>query len=181
MNAALTGERANSAGRGAGLAVPPEARPFQGARAGLVSRSLASVVDFALVALILLAGYLGVAALRFLWNSRTFSFPTLPSGLLLVLGGSVATAYFTGSWLTTGRTYGGHLLGLRVLGPHGRPLRLGGALVRAVLCTTFPIGLLWVAVSRENRSMHDVLLRTSVVYDWHPAVPDRRPGTAQSV
>lgn len=166
------------AGRGDGVAVPSAARPFQGTRAGLVSRLLANAVDFVLVALILLAGYLGVAALRFLWSSQTFVFPTLPSGLLLALGAVVTTAYLTGSWLTTGRTYGDHLLGLRLLGPQGRPPRLGGSLLRAVLCTAFPIGLLWVAVSRENRSMHDVLLRTSVIYDWHPALPDR-PGTAQ--
>jgi hypothetical protein len=30
----------------------------------------------------------------------------------------------------------------------------------------FPIGLLWVAVSRENRSAQDLALRTSVIYDW---------------
>jgi hypothetical protein len=34
-----------------------------------------------------------------------------------------------------------------------------------VVCTIFPIGLLWVLVSQENRSVQDVLLRTSVVYD----------------
>jgi hypothetical protein len=33
----------------------------------------------------------------------------------------------------------------------------------------FPIGLLWTAVSRENRSLADLLLRTSVVYDWQAA------------
>jgi hypothetical protein len=33
-----------------------------------------------------------------------------------------------------------------------------------VLCTLFPIGLLWVLVSRENRSVQDLMLRTSVVY-----------------
>ena len=30
----------------------------------------------------------------------------------------------------------------------------------------FPVVLFWVVVSRENRSLPDVLLRTSVVYDW---------------
>lgn len=30
----------------------------------------------------------------------------------------------------------------------------------------FTIGLLWVAVSRENRSAQDLALRTSVIYDW---------------
>jgi hypothetical protein len=34
-----------------------------------------------------------------------------------------------------------------------------------VLCTLFPIGLVWVLVSGENRSVQDLLLRTSALYD----------------
>jgi hypothetical protein len=47
-----------------------------------------------------------------------------------------------------------------------------------VLCVLFPILLFWVVLSRENRSVQDVLLRTSVVYDWsvHPP-PARGRGT----
>jgi hypothetical protein len=29
-----------------------------------------------------------------------------------------------------------------------------------------PVVLFWVIISRENRSGADILLRTSVVYDW---------------
>jgi hypothetical protein len=36
--------------------------------------------------------------------------------------------------------------------------------VRAVLCVIFPVGLLWVLVSQENRSAQDLVLRTSVIY-----------------
>ena len=38
--------------------------------------------------------------------------------------------------------------------------------MRAALCVVFPIGLAWVVVSRQNRSLQDTVLRTSVVYDW---------------
>ena len=31
---------------------------------------------------------------------------------------------------------------------------------------SLPVVLFWVIISRENRSAADVLLRTSVVYDW---------------
>ena len=63
-----------------------------------------------------------------------------------------------------GGTYGDRLLGLRV--SHDRGGRLGPvrSTARAVLCTIFPIGLLWVLVSKENRSVRDVLLRSSVAY-----------------
>ncbi|MGZ4651200.1 MAG: RDD family protein [Kineosporiaceae bacterium] len=162
-----------------GSVVPAPARPVQGRRAGVVTRVLADTVDAAVVAAILVAGYLGVSATLFLWQSWAFSFPTPSFLLMLVLGGIVAVLYLTASWATTGRSYGKHLLGLRVVGPFGR-LRVAGAFLRAVLCVLVPIGVLWVAVSRENRSLQDVVLRTSVVYDWlggdEPPSPAQRSG-----
>ena len=147
-------------------AIPPAARVLQGRRAGLVTRLLANTVDFCIAALIVAAGYAGVAALRFLWSSRTFTFPAPGFGLLVIAGSVVMVLYLTACWTASGRTYGDHLLGLRVVGWHGRRLRPVGALLRAVLCVVFPIGLFWIALSRENRSVQDVLLRSSVVYDW---------------
>jgi hypothetical protein len=41
-----------------------------------------------------------------------------------------------------------------------------GAALRSAFCVLFPIGLFWVAVSGANRSVQDVVLRSSVVYDW---------------
>jgi hypothetical protein len=41
-----------------------------------------------------------------------------------------------------------------------------GALVRAAFCVVFAVGLFWVLISGANRSVQDVVLRTSVVYDW---------------
>jgi uncharacterized RDD family membrane protein YckC len=64
-----------------------------------------------------------------------------------------------------GGTYGDRLLGLRVTDGRGARLGWGRCTARALLCTGFPIGLVWVLVSKENRSVQDVLLRTSVVYD----------------
>jgi hypothetical protein len=148
-----------------GSIVPAHALPLQGRRAGIVTRVLADTVDAAVVAGFLTLGYVGVAAIRFLWRSWAFTWPTPSFLLVLVLGGITAVLYLTATWGTTGRSYGKHLLGLRVLGPFGR-LRLGGAFVRAVLCVVFPIGVGWVIVSRRNRSLQDVVLRTSVVYDW---------------
>jgi uncharacterized RDD family membrane protein YckC len=147
-------------------AIPPAARVLQGRRAGLVTRLLANTVDFIVVSVIVAGGYAGVAALRFLWNSRTFTFPAPGFGVLVIAGGVVMMLYLAACWTATGRTFGDHLLGLRVVGWGGRRLRPVGALLRAVLCVVFPIGLFWVALSRENRSVQDALLRSSVVYDW---------------
>lgn len=163
-----------------GSIVPAEALPLQGRRAGIVTRVLADTVDAAVVVGVLALGYLGFSAVRFLWRSWAFTFPTPSFLLMLVLGGITAVLYLTATWGTTGRSYGKHLLGLRVVGPFGR-LRLGGALVRSTLCVLFPIGVGWVIMSRANRSLQDVVLRTSVVYDWlggdqapSPSPPQRR-------
>ena len=153
--------------------IPSVAQPLQGESAGLVSRLLASTVDFCIIVVALAATYLGVAALRFLWNSRSFTFPTISLGVLLVVYSVFLGLYLAVSWIMTGRTFGDHLLGLRVIATRGRSLPPGRALARAVLCVVFPVGLFWVAASRRNRSVQDLLVASSVVYDWLSAPPAR--------
>lgn len=146
--------------------VPVEARPYQGQRAGVVSRVIASSIDFGVVVSILLAGYVGWSALLFLLDPTSFSFPTFKPIWALVAYGIVLFLYLTTFWATTGRTYGAHVMGLRVVNFRGERVRLIGAVVRSGFCTVFPIGLFWCAVSKQNRSVQDVVLRTSVIYDW---------------
>jgi uncharacterized RDD family membrane protein YckC len=146
------------------VAAGPRAK-VRAARAGLVTRSLANVADLVVVALLVVGGYAAVAATRFLWRPATFTFPAPAPATLLLVGLYVLAVYFAVTWRVVGGTYGNRLLGLRVADDHGRRLGWGRCAVRALLCTILPIGLLWVLVSRENRSLQDVLLRTSVVYD----------------
>lgn len=147
--------------------LPRDARPYQGRRAGLVTRMVAAGLDGVVVILFLLVGYAAVAVLLFILDPRGFSFPEL--GLLFSMTTVLLAlvVYQTLAWRLTGRTYGGRVMGLRVVDRGGQRLRWAGSFVRALLSVGFPIGILWVAVSRENRSVQDVLLRTSVVYDWH--------------
>ena len=157
--------------------VPREARRYQGARAGLVTRSLAGALDALVVLVLVLAAYLGLNALRFVVDPTRFQFTG--SSFLLTVTFSLGTAvlYLTVCWAATGRTYGCHVMGLRVVGRRGRRVGVPVAFVRALLCTFVPIGLVWCVVSRSRSSLQDVLLRTSVVYDWMPA-PDRTPRPA---
>ncbi len=46
--------------------------------------------------------------------------------------------------------------------------------MRSAFCTVFPFGLLWVIPSGANRSVQDVVLRTSVIYDWVISIPGFR-------
>ena len=76
------------------------------------------------------------------------------------------TAWKSQVFATSGRTVGARVMGLRVVGRRGTRVRWAPALLRAVFCAAFPIGLFWCAVSRESRSVQDVVLRTSVIHDW---------------
>jgi uncharacterized RDD family membrane protein YckC len=148
------------------LAAEPSTRPpVRGLRAGFVTRVCAAVTDVGLVLLALLAGYAGVAGLRFLTDPTGFSPSTPPYGAVLIAAGVLLGSYWTMMWALSGRSYGDQLLGLRVVGPGGRRLHWSHAAARAVLCTVFPLGLLWVLLSPRNRSVQDVVLRTAVVYD----------------
>jgi uncharacterized RDD family membrane protein YckC len=157
--------------RTAAPAAPPPAgrEEIQRRRAGFVTRLLANVVDVAVVVLLLAGGYVAVAAARFLLHPTGFALPAPPAQAVLLTGLCLQAGYFALTWAVVGGTYGDRLLGLRVVGPGGGRPPWGLAAVRAALCTVVPIGLLWVLVSRENRSVQDLLLRTSVVYDWSAA------------
>jgi uncharacterized RDD family membrane protein YckC len=138
---------------------------ISGRRAGFVTRALASAADLVVVVLLLAGGYAAVAAARFVLHPVTFQFPSPGAGTLLLLGLCAQALYFGITWTVVGGTYGDRLMGLRVVGTGHRRLHWGRSAVRAALCTLFPIGLLWALVSRENRSVQDLLVRTSVVYD----------------
>jgi len=152
--------------------VPAEARHLQGRRAGLVSRLVANLYDLGVVLLVLVATYVGWCAILLLWHRRRFTFPTPSFAQAFLVGCLIQILYFTITWATSGRTYGDRFMGLRVVGPLGR-VRAGVAFVRAVFCCLVPIGLLWAGVSRQNRSVQDLVLRTSVLYEWldHPVEP----------
>jgi uncharacterized RDD family membrane protein YckC len=146
--------------------LPREARPYQGKRAGVVTRVAAAAIDSILAGAALGLAYLGLAGLLFVLDPRNFRFPDTSLLLSVASWLVILAVYLTIAWWAGGRTYGNLVMGLRVVAYTGRKLGFTGALLRAVLYVIFPVGLLWCAVSRENRSVQDVVLRTSVVYDW---------------
>jgi len=148
--------------------VAAQARGSQGQRAGVVTRVAASVVDFLLVILAICLIYGGIALATFIIRPSSFHWPKNISWSVPVVYFVLLTAYLSFSWAGTGRTYGAALLGVRVVNYKGVTMRLPGAILRALLCVVFPIGLLWVAVSSANRSVADLVFRTSVIYDWSP-------------
>ena len=148
--------------------IPVAARAYQGRRAGVISRVVASAVDLCVVIAIVAVLYGIISGVVFLLHPRSFSFPAGLGWSIPTVSSVVAVPYLVASWCTTGRTYGDALLGLRVVSNDGKRLNLVVAVLRALAYVIFPIGLGWVAVSRENRSVQDIVLGTSVVYDWAP-------------
>jgi uncharacterized RDD family membrane protein YckC len=145
---------------------PGVAEALQGRRAGVVSRFLADAVDFGVILAIVLAGYLVKVVIRFMLSPRTFTWPAPRPLLMFWIGWIVLVFYLASAWSGTGRTLGKQLLGLRVVDHRGERLRFGVALLRALFCAALPFTLFWCAISSANRDVADIILRTSVVYDW---------------
>ena len=160
--------------------IPPRARAFQGLRAGVVSRTAAGAIDYAIITSITLGSYVVVAVVLFLFNPAGYRLPTWPFWYFLVIGFSLMVAYLALAFGTRGRTVGDRVMGLRVVGRSGKRMWWGVALLRAAFCTAVPIGLWWCAISRENRSVQDLVLRTSVIHEWPVPVQPLSPVDASS-
>ena len=146
--------------------MPRDARAFQGERAGLVSRGIAASIDLAVVVAVMAVMYAGWAGFLLVVSPRNFTFPDAPVLLSFTAVVIVGTVYLAAGWAITGRSYGQQVMGLRVTGPRGRHLSIFVAMLRALACILVPAGLLWIPISRDNRSVQDLLFGTTVVYDW---------------
>ena len=164
-----------SAAEGAPSAVPREARAYQGHRAGMVTRAIAATVDALVVLLVVTAGLVCVNAFVFLLDPRGFRAVGSSQEALVAVALTTAVVYLAASWAMVGRSYGCHLMGLRIVDRRGRSPRMTMALLRAILCVFFPLGLAWCGIVRSRKSVQDLLLGTTVVYDW---MPDHRPRRA---
>jgi uncharacterized RDD family membrane protein YckC len=138
--------------------------------AGVVTRVLAAAVDAVAIALLAVALDLAAAGVRFVWSPVDFRWPrpAVVSSVAILL--AIGVLYLTVAWAMTGRTYGGRLVGLRVLSMSRELLGWSRSFLRALTCVIWPVGLLWSGISRTRSSLQDIVFRTVVVYDAHPYV-----------
>jgi len=133
------------------------------APAGVVRRALAAVIDLLIVIGTLYALEAGVAL------SVVGAWPgSVDHGVAAVVRECaislvVAVAYSAECWSRSGRTAGAAVLGLRVMDRDGFPLRPGEAVLRAVACVVFPVGLLSAAVDTRRRSLQDMAFGSRVI------------------
>ena len=155
--------------------VPKDARPYQGHRAGFFSRALAAIIDLVFVIAVVFGINLVIALVRLIIERVQGA--TLPQfGWSVAIGVLLLWLAWTYTWGSTGRSLGMHIMGLKIVGYSGHRVRLPVAALRSAFCLFFPIGLIWVIFSPANRSLQDVVLRTSVVYDWVTELPTIRSG-----
>jgi uncharacterized RDD family membrane protein YckC len=142
-----------------------------------VSRFLADAIDLMVVLAALVAIEFAVAAIRFLIRPRAFTWSELSLLNHATIGWILLIAYLTIGWANTGRTLGKTVLGLRVVDAGGKRLALWRAFLRAMLYAALPIGLFWCAVSARSASLQDLVVRTTVLYDWEPRLPAEHDGS----
>ena len=147
----------------------PVRRSVSGHYAGAVSRAAAATIDSLLITGLYT---LGVAGLTFLVEMFTSWSPTGDRSTPLGIAAFAiwAFSYVFVSLAVTGRTIGKGLAGLRVVRADGTAPGVRTMFVRTLVFPLsvlfFGIGLLLIVVQREHRSLHDLIAKTCVVYDW---------------
>lgn len=132
--------------------------------AGIITRGLAAVIDLFVVLLIMGALYGGLVLVRLVYSPTAFSLPSLNAVFSTVVTFVIAVLYLTGCWTVSGSTAGAATMGLRVVGRRSQRVRLLVGLLRSICCVLFPVGLLWVVLDRQRRSLQDIAFRTRVIY-----------------
>jgi uncharacterized RDD family membrane protein YckC len=149
-------------------------------RAGFVSRVAADLIDAVIVSVVTVVAVLGVRMFSALFAGRVFTFPKANAlegaGIVSLL----FLVYLTFFWATIGRTPGKQMIGLRIVTSSGAPLSWPRALGRAAFCVVLPVGLALAVVSRRNAALHDLVLRTAVIYDFAPRRRSRPLAVATS-
>jgi len=132
--------------------------------AGLISRGVAAGIDLLVAAAIMGIGAGATVFALFLVDVRNLDLSSSAWWFTTTAFLAICVLYLTICWSVTGMTVGCVVMRLRVTGRRGQTLHLVRAALRAFGCTFFPIGLLWVAVSSERRSLQDIAIGSRVVY-----------------
>jgi uncharacterized RDD family membrane protein YckC len=151
------------------------ARAAQGSRAGFVSQAAAAVLDAAWIIVVDFAALAAIGFLRFLVTGEKYRLPQPGPGWNAVLVVGIGIVLLWSAWSGSGRAPGMGLIGLRVVGRDGQQLSSRRAFWRAVLgVLTLGLGILWVLVSKKNKSLYDLACGSAVVYEWRAGLPETR-------
>jgi len=151
------------------------AREAQGQRAGFLSQVIAAALDAAWIFVVDFAVLVLFGFVRFLLTDSSYKFPQPGPVLNVLLVFVIGVTLLSTAWSGSGRAPGMAVLGLRVVGRDARRLSSRRAFWRAVLgVATLGLGVLWVLVSRQNKSLYDLACGSAVVYEWRANLPETR-------
>jgi uncharacterized RDD family membrane protein YckC len=151
------------------------ARDAQGQRAGFVSQAIGAALDAGWIIVVDFVVLVVFGFLRFLLTDKAYALPQPGPVLNVLLVYVIGVALLSSAWSGSGRAPGMAILGLRVVGRDGRRLSSRRAFWRAVLgVATFGLGVLWVLVSRKNKSLYDIVCGSAVVYEWRADLSESR-------
>ena len=151
------------------------ARAAQGQRAGFVSQAVAGALDAAWIIVVDFVALAAVGFLRFLVTGEKYRLPQPGPGWNALLVIVIGVLLLWSAWSGSGRAPGMGVIGLRVVGRDGRQLSSRRAFWRAVLgVVTLGLGILWVLVSKKNKSLYDIVCGSAVVYEWRASLPNSR-------
>lgn len=135
------------------------------AYAGLVTRTIAIVLDLLLIDLVALA-----VAAAVLLIFAVFALSSRDHTVALIIGGAAflvwVIGYFTSFWTTTGQTAGSRVMHIRVVRSDGRPLRTRHAVVRlGAMVLSLPLfwGYWPILATDRRRSVPDAISGTVVI------------------
>ena len=137
--------------------------------AGLVTRTVAFVIDAAIINVV---AFLLVAGASLVLSMFGSSIEDLPDWLVVAVGAAgllvLAGSYFVGSWFLTGQTVGMRVMAIRVTTLDGGHISVWRGLRRLVGCVVAAIplfaGYLLILVDDRRRGLQDRLAGTIVVF-----------------
>lgn len=152
------------------MAKKDEFHVLQGRVAGFVTRLIAYVLDFVVLAgMIAVGGWLAVIV-DDLFATMGLEISIDIGTVFVFLIPLIIAFYFVVFWALTGRTIGKWFMGLKVIGKNGRPPTIGKAFIRLVgygiSAIAFWLGYAWVLVDSDRQAWHDHMATTWVVYDY---------------
>ena len=150
-------------------------RAAQGQRAGFVSQALGAGLDAAVIFALDFVVLAAFGFVRFLLTNKDYEMPQPGPWLNALIVFLIGVTLLWSAWSGSGRAPGMAVLGLRVVDRRGGHLSSARAFWRAVIAVpTLGLGVLWVLVSRKNRSIYDIVCGSAVVYEWRPSLPETR-------